>query len=303
MSSIKTKDYLVFFLCKNIAAILGNLPNGFFILIEFFLVKVAVLFARKDRRIIYANIHRVYALPAFSNFSKRFATQCLASNLRSSLETLRGIHNFDRLKLLGLEDVRVELEKLGDGPGIFITSHLGSWELAGGVLARASQKKFYGLAKPAKNSGLSRFLNSVRERLGIHVIWTGKPSLMKEMMAVLKSGNLLGFVMDQKPGTLNSPIVPFFGIPTPFVSGPASMALHFKAPIYSIHVVREGAMTFRVILKSIAYSESLSPLALTEILAQELERVIRIYPEQWSWNYKRWKSKANEVLSNVKQST
>ncbi len=298
-----SRDQLVFWACKGVALFIGKLPNGLFLFFESLLVALVIVFARKDRRIIYSNIQRVYGLPAFSNFAKRFATQCLASNVQSSFETLRGIYNFNELNLLDLDKVRLELESLGDGPAIFITSHLGSWELAGGVLAKASQKKFYGLAKPSKNQGFSQFLDTLRNRLGIKVIWTGKSSLMKEMMLALKSGNLLGFVMDQKPGTSNSPVVPFFGIPTHFVSGPASMALHFKAPIYSIHVVRECRMTFRVVLHRMTYSDRLSVDELTEVLAQELERVIRIYPEQWSWNYRRWKGKSNEVLFNTIQST
>ena len=27
----------------------------------------------------------------------------------------------------------------------------------------------------------------------------------------------------------------------------------------------------------------------TQIMASEIERVIKLYPEQWVWNYKRWK--------------
>lgn len=298
-----SRDQLVFYACKSIALCIGKLPNLLFLFFESLLVTLVVIFARKDRRIIYSNIQRVYGLPAFSNFAKRFADQCLASSVQCSLETLRGIYNFNQLKLLDLDKVHLELESLGDGPGIFITSHLGSWELAGGVLAKSSQKKFYGLAKPSKSPGFSQFLDTLRNRLGIKVIWTGKSSFMKEMMLALKSGNMLGFVMDQKPGTSNSPVVPFFGIPTSFVSGPASMALHFRAPIFSIHVVRESRMTFRVLLHRLTYSDGVSAEELTEILAQELERVIRIYPEQWSWNYRRWKGKSSEGLFNDIQST
>jgi lauroyl/myristoyl acyltransferase len=29
-------------------------------------------------------------------------------------------------------------------------------------------------------------------------------------------------------------------------------------------------------------------ILITQKLASEIERVIRLYPEQWCWNYKRW---------------
>jgi KDO2-lipid IV(A) lauroyltransferase len=247
--------------------------------------------ARKDRKIIGQNVFRVFGLPQHSQASKKFADQCLASSIACSMETVRYVFNPNALNLIGVEDLNEKLARFSNGQEIvFITSHLGSWELAGHVLTKASHRKFYGLAKPSKNEGFSEFLNLVRKRLDIHVLWTGKSSIVKEMMGVLKAGNILGFVMDQKPQVANSPKVQFLGIETPIVSGPASMTLHFKCPVFVIHVVREGLMSYRVLAQEISYDPLQSVEDLTAQFALEIENSIRTYPEQWCWNYRRWKS-------------
>lgn len=290
MKELSSRDKALYYFVLSFSRFLALLSEPLFRFVCFTASLTVRMLARKDRRIIGQNVGRVFGLPAHSRSSKIFADQCLDSAVRCSLETIRSVFNPKTMEILGVESLSQELARFSPSQEfVFITSHLGSWELAGHVLAKASSRRFYGLAKPSKNAGFSAFLNVVRLHLGIRVLWTGKPSIVKEMMSVLKAGNILGFVMDQKPLVANSPKVAFLGQETPMVSGPASMTLHFKCPVFSVHVVRQGPMVYRVIAKEIAYQPTQTADELTAVFASEIEKIIRIYPEQWCWNYRRWK--------------
>lgn len=291
MKDLSLKDKTLYFFILSFSRFFAHLPAPFFKVLCLVASFLLVLLARKDRRIISQNVFRVFGLAKQSRSCRTFADQCLSSAVHCSLETLRAVFHPRSVKILGMENLSKELSRFSSSQEVVcITSHLGSWELAGHVLAKASSRKFYGLAKPSKNPGFSEFLNNVRNRLDINVLWTGKSSIVKDMMTVLKGGNILGFVMDQKPLVANSPKVDFLGIETPMVSGPATMTLHFKCPVFAVHVVREGAMVYRVIAKEIVYRPTQTAEELTATFASEIASVIRAYPEQWCWNYRRWKS-------------
>lgn len=289
---LSLKAQFTYMIAFGFAKTVGILPKAMFYAFSSVLEKLVVLLARKDRKIIQCNIELVYGLPKHSSFSLSFVRQSIQSSVRCSLETLRILSREQKFEILDLEPAARRLAELSsDTPAVIITSHLGSWELAGACLTKISAKSFYGLAKPSKNLGFSKFLDTLRTKAGINVIWTGRKSLVKDMMAVLKQGALLGFVMDQKPIGNQGPKVNFLGQQTTFVSGPASMALHFNCPVFSFHLVRLNHMKYRLVFSELFYPQDISIENLTAIMAQNLEQVIRQYPEQWCWNYRRWKFK------------
>ena len=101
----------------------------------------------------------------------------------------------------------------------------------------------------------------------------------------------VGFVMDQKPEGRKGPVVSFFGVPTAFVSGPATMAARLGCGVVSIFCLREGPFRYRLVSRLLlghAHGET-DEQRLTERFAAEIESVVRAYPEQWTWNYKRWR--------------
>jgi KDO2-lipid IV(A) lauroyltransferase len=85
--------------------------------------------------------------------------------------------------------------------------------------------------------------------------------------------------------------VSFFGRPTGFVVGPTKLAIKYKCPVVSIFVVRINAWEYRILSNVILTSghQEEDELKVTQMFATEIENNIRLYPEQWTWNYKRWK--------------
>ena len=70
----------------------------------------------------------------------------------------------------------------------------------------------------------------------------------------------------------------------------ATLARRHDCAVISILGAREGPFHYRLVSRELVptgHGEK-DEHALTQLMASEIERVIRLYPEQWSWNYRRW---------------
>ncbi len=248
----------------------------------------------RDQKLIAGNVERVYALPPHSSFSKSFQEQVFRSQWCVLMETLRAnLSKHDPVKVEGLDELAVTTQDLmSAGKGlIIVTAHLGNWEFVARYTARASGRRFHALAKPSKLPELTKILDDLRQRMNTAVLWTDSKNLLKDMLKLLKAGECLGFVMDQKPEGRVGPLVQFFNQPTEFVSGPAKLSIRQGSPVLAVFCMRIGVLQYRIIQKLIVPADHglTDEIELTQKMATSIESVIRLYPEQWLWNYKRWR--------------
>lgn len=253
--------------------------------------------SKRDRLLIDSNVERVYALPAHSSFAKNFQKQVFRSQFCVLMETLRAnVAREDPIQISGLDELSARTrELLLAGKGlIVVTGHLGNWEFVARYTARASGRRFHALAKPSKLPELTGILDAMRHRMNTAVLWTDSKNLLKDMLKLLKAGECLGFVMDQKPEGRVGPLVNFFQEPTEFVSGPAKLSIRMGSPVLAVFCMRTGLLRYRIIQQLIVPADHglTDEIELTQKMAQAIESVIRLYPEQWLWNYKRWRPKA-----------
>jgi Kdo2-lipid IVA lauroyltransferase/acyltransferase len=258
--------------------------------------------SRRDRQLIASNVQRVYALPPHSSFSQSFQEQVFRSQWCVLMETLRThVAKNDPIQIEGLEQLSsTTRELMAAGKGlIIVTAHLGNWEFVARYTARASGRRFNALAKPSKLPELTRILDGMRLRMNTAVLWTDSKNLLKDMLKILKAGECLGFVMDQKPEGRVGPVVDFFQQPTEFVSGPAKLSSRQGAPILAVFCMRTGLLQYRIIQELIVPADHglTDETQLTQKMATAIETVIRLYPEQWLWNYKRWRPSAKASVN------
>lgn len=250
-------------------------------------------FAGRELRQLRRNVHQVLGLPPGSSFARRFERQVMGHQVVAGLETIRAIHTPEMVKIVGFAELQTLVaQAAAGGKGyIFITAHLGSWELCAYYARLAGNVPLAVLAKPPKMAVARRVLNSWRERMGVTVLWTDRKTLLREMLGTLKAKGALGFVMDQKPEHRLGLKVPFLGRPTEFVSGPGMVAARTGCPVISIFCLREGPWQYRLESRLLAPASDAprDEAELTTMMAAEIEGMIRAYPEQWTWNYKRWR--------------
>lgn len=256
---------------------------------------LAPLLLRRDRDLIASNLQRVYQLPAFSSFAQDFQRQVFRSQFTVLLETLKtSLATQDPNQIEGLAElgqVVQELTRSGRGL-IVVTAHLGSWEFVARYTAQASAQVFYALAKPSKLPEMTLLMDRLRARMNTVILWTDQKQLLREMLKILKNGSCLGFVMDQKPEARIGPLVEFLGQTTEFVSGPAKLSIRQGSPVLAVFCMRIGPQRYRIIHEVIAGADhgQVDEILLTQKMATAIEKVIRLFPEQWLWNYKRWRS-------------
>ena len=198
------------------------------------------------------------------------------------------------VEIEGGEYLRQGLE-LGRG-AVIAAAHSGNWELMGGALSAAGFP-IVGVAMRQKEAGMDRFINDYRRLVGMHITYKDD---VREMFEMLKQGWAIGLLMDQDSSVRDGIVLDWFGQPTNFVQGPATLARFKNAPILPGFITRRANGTHKIILYPpifVAHTKNKREdiRAAMQAISVVLEQHIRQYPEEWFWLHDRWKSMRNRV--------
>jgi KDO2-lipid IV(A) lauroyltransferase len=188
-------------------------------------------------------------------------------------------------------------ELLARGKGlIVISAHIGNWEL----LARRAALDGYRFAVVVRQShddGMNEVTDYARKSGGYEVLARGNSA--KGVLQRLRSGGIIAVLPDQKSEDV---FVPFFGRLTGTVAGPASLALKTGAPILTMFCLRMPDGTYKIEIAPDVDISSTGDLEADRIrlmadITAEIERVVRLHPDQWLWLHDRWKAPIPEHLT------
>ncbi len=176
---------------------------------------------------------------------------------------------------------------------IFVTAHLGNWEMLGRWLA-AKGLDLTVVAREPEQPELASFVHDLRLNAGFRVAYRGDSA--RELLKILKSNKAIGLLPDQNSGDI---FVPFFGIPAGTPVGPAALALHTGATLIPSYCVRLPDDSYRLLLLPPIDThgtgdKDADQRRITAEVNHVLESVIRDYPDQWLWLHNRWKSAFEE---------
>ncbi len=285
-------DRALAYLVEGIVRLVCFFPKDVIEVTGVILANVVCVWGGKNRMRIYKNTQLVYNLPEQSHFAKMFVRQIIGHQVHCFLETVKFILQPQSVRVIGLQDLESQIKEAeAQGLGhIIVTGHVGSWEMVAYYGNLVSQKPFHVLAKPSRFRGFTLFLERLRLKMGTPVLWNHKKNLVREILGALRRGESIGFVMDQKPEGRKGPLVSFFEMPTAFVGGPASIAIKTRCAIIGVFCLRESPFEYRILSRTLAPAghQYQDEIELTQIMAREIEGIIKAYPEQWLWNYKRW---------------
>ncbi len=182
----------------------------------------------------------------------------------------------------GLENYR---EAAGRGRGvIFVTAHTGNWEL----LALKSGIEIGPLqvvARPLDNPFLNRFLERARARYGNRIIY--KKGALRALLPALRSGGLVGILMDQAVLKEEGHIVEFLGRGAWTTRMPVLLAKRTGAAVFPAFI-RRTTSGHEITVYPEADLSGTEEEALRR-LNQAIERHVRENPSEWLWIHKRWK--------------
>jgi KDO2-lipid IV(A) lauroyltransferase len=183
-------------------------------------------------------------------------------------------------------------DALGQGRGVvFVTAHMGNWEL----MARCLATEGYPISTMAAKSydpRFTRLLERGRAQFGVDGIYRGQPGSSARMLRALRRNRVLGMLIDQDT-SVQSVFVPFFGKLAHTPVGAASLASRTGASIVVGSMRRRSDGTH--VLEMEPFAPADDDLASTAALTLALERRIRRHPSQWVWFHKRWKTRPDST--------
>ncbi len=223
------------------------------------------------------------ARSSFRNMGKTLVE--FLSTPRYSAERLRSLARIE-----GMENVQ---QAMARGKGIiFISAHLGNWELAFHIMSRAIGS-LSAVAQSFKYHRLDRLVSNYRTRYGGQVI--KKEMAVKQSLRLLRQGQEVAFLGDQDAGD-NGVFIDFFGIPASAPRGPIMLALRTDASIINILDIRQEDDSHLITISEPVELEISGDLEKdvefnTARFVKHLEETVREHPCQWLWMHNRWKTR------------
>jgi len=250
----------------------------------------------RQRRL--ARAHLAIAFPDVSAEDRDRIGRASFANLgRSAFETARGDASQVQLPP---EDEALLRRAHAQGRGVVVvTGHIGAWELFARRIA-ALGLPCGTVAKEAQDPRLTKLLLDARANAGVKVFWRGAPLSAREMLRFLKSGGVLGILIDQDTRVAGH-FVPFFGRPafTPRAAG--DLAAHLDAPMLfgCAHRVARGMhrVVFRPIDVPRTGDRDADSIALTAAGTRAIEEEVRKHPADWVWMHPRWSTQQSEIAT------
>jgi KDO2-lipid IV(A) lauroyltransferase len=246
------------------------------------------------RRSAHQHLQKAFGQSLSSKQTRQIAHEVFQNLVLNLFECLR-LDSMDDQQFLG----KIETEgwehaeavhRAGCG-GIFVTGHIGNWELSAAYAA----KRGYPVSVVARRiylEPLNQRLVTMRERMGVKTLY--RDFSMRLMIRCIQENQLLGIVPDQDVRKIGGIFVDFFGHPAYTPVGPALLALASGAPILIARDIRMGQRHLLTVDPPV-YADRKVPRErevrrLVTHYTKRLEEFIREHPAQWVWTHRRWRT-------------
>ncbi len=198
-------------------------------------------------------------------------------------------------KFIRYEGLENYLAARGRGKGVLVlTGHLGAWELSSFYHSLMGYPMAM-VIRRLDNPLVDAFVNRIRCMHGNRVIH--KDDFARGLIASMRAGETVGFLMDTNMTPPQGLFVPFFGVLACTASGMARVAAKTGAAVvpgflvwketekkYVLHFGKEVAV------ENTGDSEQ-DAVTNTAMLTAVIESYVREYPDQWLWMHRRWKTR------------
>ncbi|MDX9874024.1 MAG: lysophospholipid acyltransferase family protein [Spongiibacteraceae bacterium] len=248
----------------------------------------------RARRITEINVAR--CLPHLSAAERRRLVRASLVDLGKTAAEILKVWFGDPARVLGtiraIEGEQLLQQKLAAGGGVVLLApHHGNWELLGMYLGRR-----YGITSmylPGKDPEFDALVHRVRSRDGATLV-PADGSGVRSLLKALRQGRLIGVLPDQEPKRTGADFAPFFETPALTMTLISNLLQRTRASAIMAYALRVPG-GFRLVFRepeAELYAESL-PVSLAG-LNRSVERCALDHPEQYQWEYKRFKKQPPE---------
>ncbi len=266
----------------------GLLPVSWASALGGFMMNIVGLFVGRMRK-VRANLE--IALPSLSSHERNRLVRDIRRNLGRTWSELPHLAEICRpgspwIDMKGSE--HYEREIAAGRPVVFVSAHLGNWEITAGAVAHRDTPLTV-VYTPNRNPIIQRRLH--RYRQGLRCGLAPKQSAARSLVKALSLGESVGLLVDQR--VPDGVLIPFFGRPAPTTISPARLALKFGASIVPTQCQRLGGARFRITFHEPLRPQDVPPgidpeIALTTRINRHIEDWIRSQPADWYCMRWRW---------------
>lgn len=196
------------------------------------------------------------------------------------------------------EDVLERARASGRG-AMILAPHHGNWEVVGVYLGHR-----YGITSmylPSENPAVNALVQTGRSRSGSTLV-PADNSGVRSVLKALKRGALVGMLPDQVPKQAGAEFAPFFGQPALTMTLASNLLQKTGVQAVITVALRLPEGGFRMIYREpdpALYSAD-SAVALAA-LNRSVEAIVREHPEQYQWEYKRFKARVEGTADIYKR--
>ena len=215
---------------------------------------------------------------------------------KSLIETGKGLSESGFVWLRSFDDNAKHVTKTtglehlnSPDPIILLVPHFGCWEITGRVLSIDTPVTF--LYKPLRKASQEALLIKNRQKQSLSMATADKKGVIKLQRAI-KNKELIGILPDQDPGEEGGVLAPFFGTNARSMTLLVKLARKNNAKVLLTWALRlpKGA-GFEIHLEPVnILSEQGTVKEDVALMNKVIESLVKTQPEQYLWNYKRFKS-------------
>jgi predicted LPLAT superfamily acyltransferase len=251
-----------------------------------------VISAREARRVSYEYLRRVRGGPArWWHVFRHF--YFFAATILDRLYLLKSeFEHFD----VALHDKEILLRKIESGKGcILLGSHLGSFEVLRALGVTQQNFPLKVLMDTAHNQNITRFLDSLNEKIASTVIVPDRPDTLLRVKESLDAGFLVGMLGDRVLSGDKTTQCQFLGAPATFPAGPILLAAILHCPVILFFGLYRGGKRYEIYFEHFAEEITLHRDHRSEDVqhwmqryAERLEYYARLAPYNWFNFYSLW---------------
>jgi KDO2-lipid IV(A) lauroyltransferase len=219
----------------------------------------------------------------------------MGQSIAEAIQFIRRFRNAESQWECAYEPENPELEQrlLQDPrPKIFVTAHLGSWEVAILMVSLRVGNHGAAVARRVDNPILNWVVRKTRMKYGSS--WIDKRGAADRCLEWLERGKNVGLVMDENGGWRGI-YVEYFGRPASTQKTAALLALKCAAPIVLGAAIRRPGKEFLyklAVFEPSDYAGFPDPVwQMTQDVVRQQEAWVRADFLQWRWIHWRWKTR------------
>jgi KDO2-lipid IV(A) lauroyltransferase len=170
-----------------------------------------------------------------------------------------------------------------------IAPHLGNWEITNYFVAR--HYPLVAMYAPPKLVALEKLIHAARERSGGQLVPANKRGVVA-IFKHLRNAGVTGILPDQEPATKSGVFAPFYGhkVLTPVLV--SKLIQETRAEAILVYALRLANGRFRLVFRPAHDAIYQSDIATSAAaMNRSIELAIREAPEQYQWEYKRFRKR------------